>query len=140
MHLATDSVWPYAAENGARSKCRVRIFLPQHPEEPPVVVVSELPNNEGQSITNSMEVIAGSVLEAYDFSAYSPPLFIEHSPPESSPGGEPESFDLVTFSDYEFRHRRLWGARQEWWITLIGEPDWEPISREEVEAMIGGGL
>lgn len=140
MQLASDTVWPYTAENGAPGKCRVRIYLPESPEDSPVVVISQHPENEGQSITNAMEVIAGSILERFDFSAYPLPLFVEHYPPEADHVREPESFDLVSFSDYEFRYKRLWGSSKEWWITLIGEPDWEPSSREEVEALVGEAL
>lgn len=137
MRMAADSVWPYTAENGAPGTCRVRVYLPESPQDSPVVIVSEHPDNEGQSITNAMEVIAGSMLEAHDFSAYPAPLFVEHYPPEADPIRQEETFDLVTFSDYEFRHKRLWGSSKEWWITLIGEPEWEPMSREEVEALVG---
>lgn len=140
MHLAADYIHPFSAENGARSKCRIRIFEPEDPADAPVVIFSELADNPGQSVTNAAEVIAGEVLTRHDFSGFKLPVFIEHWPPETCPARSPESFDLLTFDSYDVRCRRLWGERSPRYVYLIGEPDWQPLDRESVEALIGQAL
>jgi hypothetical protein len=62
MHLACDYIHPYKDAGGRRARCRVRIYLPDHVSDAPVVICSELPSNPGGSITNSAEVIAAGVI------------------------------------------------------------------------------
>ena len=54
MHLAVDYIHP--TPRGGR--CRVRVYLPQDERDAPVVICSELPNNEGSSVTYSAHQIA----------------------------------------------------------------------------------
>jgi hypothetical protein len=48
------------------------------------VICSELPNNPGGSITNSVEVIAAGVIRSHELPA--PMVWIEHWPEESTEG------------------------------------------------------
>ena len=64
MHLASDYIHPYKDAGGRRSRCRVRIYLPDDDLDAVVVVCSELPSNPGGSITNSAEAIAAGVIQA----------------------------------------------------------------------------
>jgi hypothetical protein len=54
MHLATDYIHP----TPRRGKCRVRVYLSDDEQDAPVVVCSELPTNEGSSITYAAEQLA----------------------------------------------------------------------------------
>jgi hypothetical protein len=54
VHLTTDYIHP--APRGGR--CRVRVWLPNEERDAPVVVCSELPTNEGTSVTNAAEQLA----------------------------------------------------------------------------------
>jgi len=81
---------------------RVRIYLPNEVYDAPVVICSEVPNNPGGSITNSVELIAVGVIRANKLPT--PLVWIEHVSEESTHGGE-ETFDLVAFSSYEVTER-----------------------------------
>jgi hypothetical protein len=76
---------------GRPARCCIRIYLP----DAPVVICSELPNNAGGSITNSVEAIAAGVIQANKLPT--PLVWIEHWPKES-PGRGEETFDMVLFS------------------------------------------
>jgi len=58
MHLATDYTHPTL--RGGR--CRVRFYLPEEVRDAPVVICSELPTNEGASITYAAEQLAAEVI------------------------------------------------------------------------------
>jgi len=58
MHLASDYIHPYKDAGGSPENCGGRVYLPADICDAPVVICSELPNNSGGSITNSVEVIA----------------------------------------------------------------------------------
>jgi len=49
MRLTNDYIHPMP--HGG--KCRIRIYLPEEEQDAPVVICSELPNNEGSSVTYS---------------------------------------------------------------------------------------
>ena len=138
MKLEHDYVLEYVAENGAESCCRVRFYAPDEARDAPVVVFSEMADNEGQSVTNAAEVIAGTLIEVHDLTAGTAPVFIEHYPPEAYPIRQPESFDLVTFAR-PLSRKRIWGIPERW-IALLGEPDWRPLERVQVEALVGEDL
>jgi hypothetical protein len=98
----------------------------------PVVICSELPNNPGGSITNSVEVIAAGVIQANELPT--PLVWIEHWPKESTNGGE-ETFELVVFSSYEVTERAPYLGETRAWIE---EPRWKPLDRASVEVLVGG--
>jgi hypothetical protein len=58
VHLATDYIHP--TPRGGR--CRVRVWLPEDERDVPVVVCTELPTNEGPSITYAAEQLAAEVI------------------------------------------------------------------------------
>jgi hypothetical protein len=98
MHLATDYIHP--TPRGGR--CRIRVYLPEDERDAPVVICSELPTNDGASITYAAEQLAAEVIR---YHSLTPPLvWIEHHPPLSTDGNT-ETFDLVTFSSYGIRER-----------------------------------
>ena len=126
MHLATDYIHPTPRDG----KCRVRLYLPEDERDTPVVICSELPNNEGSSVTYSANQIAAEVIRYQKLSA---PVWIEHYPKEAT-DGHSETFELVVFSSYEVKERTPYLGETR---LTIGEPVWKTLDRESVEALVG---
>jgi len=101
-----------------------------------VLVATEIPENEGLSITNGIEYVAVAAEELLKLShvfgkrgADKPSVLIEHYTPESYEGrGRGEDFSVIGFGAEKCRMR------------YYGEPEWTPIGRSEVERLIGRGL
>jgi hypothetical protein len=134
VHLARDYIHPYKDAGGRPAHCRVRIYLPEDMRDAPVVICSEVPNNPGESITNSSEAIAAAVIRANELPT--PLVWIEHWPKESTAGGE-EVFELVVFSNYEVIERAPYLGETRVWI---GEPTWKSLDRATVEVLVGGKI
>jgi hypothetical protein len=132
MHLASDYIHPYRSAGGRRARCRVRIYLPDDILDDPVVICSELPNNPGGSITNSVEVIAAEVIRANELPT--PLVWIEHWSKESTGGGA-ETFELVVFSSYEVEERAPYLGEPR---ARIGGATWKRLDRATVETFVGG--
>jgi hypothetical protein len=98
MHLASDYIHP--TPQGGR--CRIRIYLPEEERDAPVVICSELPGNEGSSVTYSAHQVAAEVIRYHRLGV--PPVWIEHYPKETT-DGRSETFELVVFSSYEVEER-----------------------------------
>jgi len=97
----------------------------------PVVICSELPNNPGGSITNSVEAIAAAVIQANELPT--PVVWIEHWPKETTE--DQETFELVVFSCYEVVERAPnLGETRAW----IGDATWKRLDRTNVEVLVGG--
>jgi hypothetical protein len=136
MPPTLDVIHTYPGFFGAESRCRIRIYRP--PGFPPVVLASELPENPGTSITNLVEQLAAEVLGRYldERRGYLRPLiWVEHYPPRAE-GARDETWDLVTFPDYQ-PFQALEAGR---WRVRFGEPDWRRLSRGQVERLIGEPL
>jgi len=110
----------------------LRIYVPEEERDAPVVICSELPTNEGASVTNITEQLAAEVIRYHRLSA--PVVWIEHHPPETADGTS-ETFDLVAFSSYEVRERAPYMGETR--LTL-GEATWKRITRDMVEVLVGG--
>lgn len=127
MYLASDQAHP----TPGGGFCRIRVYLPEDPQDAWVVICSELPINRGASITDAVERIAAEVLVTHDQPRL---VWIEHHPPETT-DGETETFDLVTFDSYEVQDRAPYltepGAK-------LGKPRWKPLDKGTVELLIGG--
>lgn len=138
MRLIEDYTHAFRGPTGVRSACRVRLYLPgaAEPGEPlgdtPVVIVSELPDNLGTSVTNAIEQIAAEVMDAHRFAMGRAPIFVEHYPPRVT-GGRDETFDLVVFDHHEVREVMRGGI----WHKEIGSPTWAHLIRREVEVLVG---
>ena len=132
MHLVSDHIHPYKDAGGRPARCRVRIYLPEEVRDAPVAICSELPNNPGDSITNSVEVIAAGVIRANELPT--PLVWIEHWPKESSDGGE-ETFELVVFSSYKVEERAPYLGETR---ARIGDATWKRLDRTSVAILVGG--
>jgi hypothetical protein len=136
VHLTSDYIHPYKDARGRPAHCRVRIYLPEDMRDAPVVICSEVPNNPGESISNSSEAISAAVIRANELPT--PLVWIEHWPKESTDGGE-ETFDLVVFSNYEVIERAPYLGETRVWIGE-GEPTWKSLDRATVEVLVGGKI
>jgi hypothetical protein len=127
MHLATDYIHP--TPRGGR--CRVRVWLPEEDQDAPVVICSELPTNEGSSITYAAEQLAAEVIRYHRLPT--PIVWIEHYPTEAT-DGQAETFELVVFSSDEVKERAPYLGETR---RTVGEPTWKPLDRRSVEALVG---
>jgi hypothetical protein len=111
--------------------CRIRIYRPEEEHDAPVVICSELPSNEGSSITYSAHQLAAEVIRYHKLS--NPPVWIEHYPKEAT-DGHSETFELVVFSSYEVKE---WAPYLGETKLTIGEPTWKSLDREAVQTLVG---
>jgi hypothetical protein len=109
----------------------VRVYLPKDERDASVVVCSELPTNEGSSITYAAEQLAAEVIRYHRLPT--PVVWIEHHPPITT-GGHTETFDLVPFSSYEVRERGPYLGETR---LMGGEATWKRITRGMVEVLVG---
>ncbi|MDP9456149.1 MAG: hypothetical protein M3Q60_10250 [Actinomycetota bacterium] len=93
MHLATDYVHAFEGRAGIPSRCRIRIYVSDDPEDADVVVASELLGNPGIGATDAAQQLAAEVIGRFGLSV---PVWIEHHPLEATHGRD-ETFDLVIF-------------------------------------------
>ena len=126
MYLASDYIHP--TPRGGR--CRVRIYLPEEGRDAPVVTCSELPNNDGSSVTYSAHQIAAEVIRYHRLPI---PVWIEHYPKEATDGTS-ETFELVVFSSYTVKERAPYLGETR---LTVGEPTWKALDRETVETLVG---
>ncbi len=128
MHLAVDYIHPTPRDG----MCRVRIYLPEDKRDAPVVICSELPSNEGSSVTYSANQIAAEVIRYHKLA--SPPVWIEHYPKEATDGTS-ETFELVVFSSYEIEERAPYLGETR---ARIGAATWKWLDRATLEVLVGG--
>jgi hypothetical protein len=126
VHLATDYIPTLRG-----GKCRVRVYLPEDERDASVAICSELPTNEGCSITYAAEQLAAEVIRYHRLSA--PVVWIEHHPPIATDGST-ETFDLAAFSSYEVRERGPYLGEPR---LTVGEATWKRITRGMVEVLVG---
>jgi hypothetical protein len=133
MRLTEDYIHGFRGPSSVRSACRVRLYMPDEEDEAfgdaPVVIVSELANNPGTSVTNAIEHIAAEVMDALTPTRV--PVFVEHYPLEAT-GGSEETFDLVVFAHEEIREVMRDGIRRK----ALGPPTWKSLERRAVEVLV----
>jgi hypothetical protein len=128
VRLAADYIHP----TPRGGKCRVRVWLPEDDQDAPIVICSELPTNEGSSITYAAEQLAAEVIRYHRLPT--PVMWIEHHPPLAT-DGDTETFDLVGFSSYEVTERGPYLGETR---LTVGEATWNRITRDMVEVLVGG--
>jgi hypothetical protein len=106
-------------------KCRIRIY---HEDGcAPVVICSQLPDNDNTSITNMAEYLAAEVIEEHFLPT--PLTWVEHYPEHEGEIGE---YSLVRFSSWDLTEVCLGGV----WRIRLGSPRWSPLRLEEVAVVI----
>jgi hypothetical protein len=73
-------------------RCRIRVY--QEDGQAPVVICSQLPDNDNTSVTNMAEYIAAEVIEEHVLRT--PLIWVEHYPEHEGEVGE---YSLVKFSN-----------------------------------------
>lgn len=116
-----DEILVYRPWTGVEARCRVRIFRRSNCA---VVIVSEVPDNPGMSVTNPAEVIATQVVRESGLDPRTT-LWIEHYPDRKRPAQHDpvfqETWDLVTFQ---------WDGQE------ARHPRWRRLEKNEVLEMI----
>ncbi len=112
----------------------MRVFEPEHEGDHHVVVLTELPDNPGQSVTNAVEQLAGEVMLANALPTNAT-MVIEHYPAESHPP-EDETYDLVTFANSDPQPVLRGGV----WAVELGAPEWARIDADTVQILMGQPL
>lgn len=112
----------------------MRIYEPTEDGDHHVVVLTEMADNRGQSVTNAIEQLAGEVILANALPS-SETVVIEHYPHESRPPGA-ETYDLVTFEHTNPEPVLRAGV----WALELGEPSWLRVDRATVETLVGQPL
>jgi hypothetical protein len=114
-------------------RCRIRIY--REDGHAPVVICSQLQDNENTSVTNMAEYLVAEVIEEHDLPT--PFVWIEHYPEHKGKMGE---YSLVRFSRWEPTEVCLGSV----WRYRVGSPRWSPLRREEVDIVTsppgGGGV
>ncbi len=129
-YLATDYIHSYGSVIGVRSRCRIRLYLPQEDRDAAVVICSELPSNAGTLVVDAAEQIAAEVIR--HFRLPGPPVWVEHHQQEAA-NGQGETFELLVFAHYEARDTLRGGVRH----REIGRPTRKQLDRASVEALLG---
>jgi hypothetical protein len=80
LRLVSDYIHPTPRDG----RCRIRVYLPEDERDAPLVICSELPNNEGSSVTHSAHQLAAEVIRYHRLGV--PPVWIEHHPKEAPDG------------------------------------------------------
>jgi len=95
----------------------------------PVVICSQLPDNDNTSVTNMAEYLVAEVIKEHRLPT--PLTWIEHYPEHE---GEVAEYSLVRFSGWEPVEACLGGV----WRYRVGPPWWWPLKPGEVEMLTVG--
>jgi hypothetical protein len=120
-----DYVHHYRGYWSDGGKCRIRIYREDGCN--PVVICSQLQDNENTSVTNMAEYLAAEVIQEYGLPT--PLTWIEQYPEHCGKLGE---YFLVKFSSWELEAVCLGGA----WRYRIGSPRWSSLCPEEVDVLV----
>lgn len=111
MKKSHDYVHYYRGYWSEGGKCRIRIY--REASHVPVVICSQLPDNEYTSVTNMAEYLATEVIEKRDLP--SPLVWVEHYPEHEGDIGE---YSLVKFSSWVLQEVWLGGV----WRYRVASP------------------
>jgi hypothetical protein len=98
-------------------RCHIRIY--HEDGRAPVVICSQLLDNDNTSVTNMAEYLAAEVLRDSELPV--PLIWVEHYPEHEGEIGE---YSLVRFSTWEVQEVCLGGT----WRYRIGTPQWLPLN------------
>lgn len=134
MPAIVDEIYVYRGYHGCESRCRLRVYRPEG--KPPVIIASEEEDqNPGTSITNMAEEIATDVCRIYGL-AHEPFIWIEHYDDRGDPAkrrGLGDAFGRVSGESFDVVMFLRRGTR-------LSGPEWCPITKAEVEDLIGEAL
>lgn len=127
----------------------MRIY--DHEAEPldlePFILITELEDNEGESIVSSAEVVVGKLLaalqEVMDLSDRRAPTFVFHYPPETTKAAD--YYELVTFEDLgveemAIENENFLGSSSKGSVrrvlSTVGEASFSPLDSQMVRALL----
>jgi hypothetical protein len=122
MKKTHDYVHYYRGYWSDGGKCRIRIYCEDR--QAPVVICSQLPDNDNTSVTNMVEYLAAEVIKEHNLPT--PLVWIEHYPEHEGEIGE---YSLVIFSSWEPQEVCLGGV----WRYRVGTPSWSHLASATVE-------
>ena len=125
MKKIRDYVHYYRGYWSEGGKCRIRIY--QEDGRAPVVICSQLPDNDNTSVTNMAEYLAAEVIEEHGLPT--PLIWVEHYLEHKEEIGE---YSLVRFSGWDLEEVCVGGA----WRYRIGTPAWSRLSHKEVGVLV----
>lgn len=127
MKEISDCIHYYRGYWSDGGRCRIRIYWEDGHD--PVVICSQLPDNDNTSITNMAEYLVVEIIEEHRLPT--PLLWIEHYPEHEGRIGE---YSVVSFSSWEPQEVCLAGVCR----IKAGIPCWFHLSPEEVENLLKG--
>lgn len=128
MHKSIDTIYHYPGYHGAPSFCRLRVF--HDPDRPPVVLMSEVRDNPGTSVTNRAEVIAWDACKRFGLDPRNTLFFTHYGPGSFGDHRDPDRYARVVFQPDTrggFMSPRFGPATPEWTADLIGHELAEPM-------------
>jgi len=121
--LTHDQIYRYRSLAGQRQGyCRLRIY--ERGEASRIVLLTEVSNNPGQSITAASEVIATGLAARYHLDPLTT-LWLEHWPADTRSKVIEDAYAAVKYT---------------WHEGIASHPRWRHLSLEQVEAMTGTPL
>ena len=127
MRKTHDYIHHYRGYWSDGGRCRKRIY--REDGHAPVVICSQLQDNENTSVTNMAEYLAAEIIEEHCLPT--PLTWIEHYPEHEGEIGE---YSLMKFSRWEVRKVILGGTRR----IRVGTPSWFHMTPKEVDHMLEG--
>jgi hypothetical protein len=119
MMLQVDQIYRYRSLAAQRQGyCRLRIYARGSSH---VVLLTEVPNNPGQSITAASEVIATGLVKRYRLDP-AHTFWLEHWPADNN--------DTLTQDAYA-------SVKYTWQDGLATDPHWRQLTLEQAEAKTG---
>ncbi len=138
MEQTHDYLYAYRGMFTDGAVCRIRIY--EERGQTPVVIASELPENQNTSVTNMAEYLAAEILRKHfrhRLEEEEPVVWIEHYPRPKERYmrrivGKKE-YDRVTFSSWVPRPVFRGGV----WRFTLGEPHWRHLDPHDVVSLLG---
>ena len=123
-------IYNYKGFHGCACKCELQIHKN-------LVIATEIPQNEGTSITNMADQLASLICEGFKIEP-SELIWIEHYPDRelNERTGEyeiPEDFSLVTFKQEEKTSYLTVGVAT---VSIFSSPVWHHIEKADVQGLI----
>jgi hypothetical protein len=120
-----DYIHCYRGYWSGGGRCRIRIY--REDGRVPVVICSQLPDNDNTFVTNMAEYLAAEVIKEHSLSTRL--TWLEHYPEHEGEVGE---YSLVMFTSWEVQEVCMGDV----WRHRIGSPRWSPLGSNEVDLRI----
>ena len=136
-YKTVDVHYEYRGTWSPGAVCRIRVY--EQSGTPPVVIATELPENEGTSVTNMAEYLAAEIIQQHfpqRFEENEPIVWLEQYPALKDRRhrvSDKFEYDRVTFGSWAPRRVFLGGVER----IALGEPAWHPLTLETLTELVG---